>query len=403
MIQQITEEIFQYVMQKKEFQIGFQPIVSVSKGKPIGVEALLRASCRGEAVSPEALFTYAREHGHVGKLDLLCLGQAFQEYAAASISVLLFVNIENNLLKFYLRYAEKLICALDSYGISRNRIVIELNEKNIQSADLITEAVSVFRQAGFLIALDDVGTGYSNLRRIVLAEPDIIKIDRSIIKNISQNFYQQEILRSITALGQKTGAVTIAEGVENTDETVCCLLCGVDWFQGFYFDKALPPHRISLLNYKSETGQIASLYRQKAVLQMQQQVKQMSLQKKFFHQLLRSLSMSTKAEQEEIIRRYLDLHACSECVYILDESGNQLTDTIFHPLAIIRNRSMFSPMKKGDCHISKQYYYFIVHRLGKLYVSPRYISQATGHFCQTISSSFQSEEGLRIVCVDFLA
>ena len=91
-----------------------------------------------------------------------------------------------------------------------------------------------------------------------------------------------------------------------------------------------------------------------------------------------------------------------EEIYILREDGMQVSDAVMSPNVMIRNRKMFSAPRKGDYHVSKQYYYMVVHRSGKIYVSNIYISCATGNYCRTLSSSCEIDGKIYILCIDFI-
>ena len=99
MILQVTDEIFQYVMEQNEFEVYYQPIISMGKGRITGMEALLRASYLGEPISPEGLFSYAKKVNKSFELDFLCHMRALQGYEKEN-DALLFLNLETSLLNF---------------------------------------------------------------------------------------------------------------------------------------------------------------------------------------------------------------------------------------------------------------------------------------------------------------
>lgn len=171
--------------------------------------------------------------------------------------------METSLLEYYLDHADEIVLQIDTLQIERNKIVIEINEKRATNDALLLELVNLYRHYGFVIALDDVGAGYSNLNRIVLARPDIIKIDRSVICEVQFNFYKQEVIKAISDLGQKIGSITIAEGVETEQEVVTCVECGVDWFQGYFFSPAIPSDAVNTLSFKEQCSRIPSYIRKK--------------------------------------------------------------------------------------------------------------------------------------------
>lgn len=403
MIEKINEEIYLHVLEEKELTVNFQPIVSISKRKMIGVESLLRAFYFGELISPESLFDYAGKRKSVIRLDRICQRKALQAYLENKLETLLFINIETSLLEYYLQHIAPIIRSINHLNLPLGRIVIEINEKRANNDSKLVELVNICKKAGFAIALYDVGAGHSNLNRIVLAKPDIIKVDRSVISHIDEDYYKQEVLKAITDLGQKIGAVTIAEGVEEKSEAVACVNCGVDWFQGYYFSKAIEASIIKQKSFSENCRTISNHYHKKSMEEMNALLLLVNKREKLFNKLLNCIARNGLLSIEEKISSFLKNTDQIECVYLIDKQGMQITDTIFYENSRFKNREMFSPMHKGDFHISKPFYNYALQKSDKLYVSVQYISQATGNFCQTLSKCvIISDKIVCILCVDFM-
>ena len=111
-------------------------------------------------------------------------------------------------------------------NISPQNIVIELNESQVKDSYNLMMFVDFYRSKGFLIALDNVSAGLDTLNRIMLINPDIIKIDRAIVSQIDSSKYNQEVFRSIINTAKQIGAMTVAEGVETVDEVITCMIMG---------------------------------------------------------------------------------------------------------------------------------------------------------------------------------
>lgn len=400
MIRQVTKEIFHEIMSGNEFDSYYQPIVSVGRGRIIGVESLLRAAYHGEAVSPEEMFSLARQENQLYELDRGCQMHAVQNYKGQGEN-LLFINMDASLLETYLKNLEELLRKLDLFGIPRKIIVVEISEKISQDDQLLSTIAEECRKAGFLVALDDVGSEHSNLYRIIRVEPDIIKIDRSVISGVQENHVKQEVVRAICEMGQRIGAITIAEGTETQDEVLMCMTCGVDWFQGFYFDKAMRPDLIGKQTYLLKCRELSMLYRQRENKKMQSASREISQMKATFRAFRTRFIKADQNEMACIMQSFAVSCESIECIYILDEEGMQLSETIFHPKVLERSRKIVSAMKKGDCHISKEYY-MVVRNRNKIYVSSAYISQNTGNLCRTVSASCQINSQVMIICIEFM-
>ena len=123
-----------------------------------------------------------------------------------------------------------------------HRVVLEITERS--SLDEVRDArrrVAALREMGFRIAVDDLGAGYAGLSSFTLLEPEIVKLDMSLVRDIHVTSTKQKVVRSMTALSKDMGMIVVAEGVETTEERDCLLDLGIDLLQGFLFAKPGPP------------------------------------------------------------------------------------------------------------------------------------------------------------------
>ena len=401
MILQVTDEIFQYVMEQKEFEVYYQPIISMGKGRITGIEALLRASYMGEPISPEALFTYAKITNQSSELDFLCHKRALQGYGKEN-QALLFINLETSLIKEYLDNFDNFLERMDSFGIERDSVVLEVKEQKAEDDGLLAILSTKCKNAGLLIALDDVGSGHASFSRIVNVEPDVIKVDRSVISDIDKSYLKQQVLQAICETAQSIGATIIAEGTETRQEVLTCMFCGVDWFQGFYYDKAIKAEEIGNRSYLLKCRKLSEICRKEEEQKIEFCSGEIRKFKCIFQRFMDGIPINNQSDMTSYINGFAEKSDRIEEIYILREDGMQVSEAVMNPNIIIRNRKMFSAPRKGDYHISKQYYYMVVHRLGKTYVSNIYISCATGNYCRTLSSSCEIDGKIYILCIDFI-
>ena len=119
-----------------------------------------------------------------------------------------------------------------------HRVVFELLEdENVKDFQLISQFITDVKKLGVKIAIDDFGVGYSNFERLLNYQPDILKIDGSLIKNIDTNSYSLDIVATIVTFAKKQNITIIAEFVEN--KKIFDILCklDIDYSQGYYFGK----------------------------------------------------------------------------------------------------------------------------------------------------------------------
>jgi EAL domain-containing protein (putative c-di-GMP-specific phosphodiesterase class I) len=100
--------------------------------------------------------------------------------------------------------------------------------------------VAALREMGYSIAVDDLGAGYAGLTSFTLLEPEIVKLDMSLIRDAHQNSTKQKVVRSMTALAKDMGMIVVAEGVESPAERDVLVELGCDYLQGFLFARPGP-------------------------------------------------------------------------------------------------------------------------------------------------------------------
>ncbi|HEY6077891.1 MAG TPA: EAL domain-containing protein [Polyangiaceae bacterium] len=214
--------------------IAYHPIVDVRARTVFGYEALLRSE-EQSLPRPCALIDAAIR---LGRLE--ALGRSIRSLAAEPIPAgqdfSLFVNLQvTDLTDPALSDPESPLSKIAS------RVVLEITERS--SLDEVKDArrrVAALREMGFRIAVDDLGAGYNGLSSFTLLEPEIVKLDMSLVRDIHVTSTKQKVVRSMTALSKDMGMIVVAEGVETTEERDCLVDLGCDLLQGFLFAKPGP-------------------------------------------------------------------------------------------------------------------------------------------------------------------
>ena len=395
----VTAEMVREIIDKKDIIVEFQPIYSLNTKKYIGLEALSRGLYNGEIVSPYFLFEYAKKDGNVLTLDRICREKAMRAFSAESSAPSLFINFETSVLNGLTSGTGEILRTAAENHISPQNIVIELNESRVKDSYNLMMFVDFYRSKGFLIALDNVSAGLDTLNRIMLINPDIIKIDRAIVSQIENNKYNQEVFRSIINTAKQIGAMTVAEGVETVDEVITCMILGVDYFQGFYFQK---PEQFNYL-FTNEARLRVEEAAQKLNISTKKNptVVNMKIEsyKRIIYELVNRLSCMAHDDYNAELRDYVDEHNEIECAFLIDSKGFQITDTVMTPDTEILEG--YHPAIIGVNHDIKNYFYAIKEQIEDPFISGWYISNATGKSCKTISSKFYNKKGEMIVaCVD---
>ncbi|PLY05510.1 MAG: EAL domain-containing protein [Arcobacter sp.] len=217
----------------------FQAIIDIKKNKIFGYETLIRGvKDDGSLIYPNILFDASRRNDMNFKLDKLCRESSLKTAAAKKISKYIFINFLPTSIydpEFCLNTTVKWANQLD---FDPSKIVFEVVEtEKIEDQEHLKNILQFYRDKGFKIALDDVGEGYSNLNMLIELRPDIIKIDRKIITDISSNTLKQSVYKALYTIAKEHGITVLAEGVETLEELETVKSLGVDLVQGYYFAK----------------------------------------------------------------------------------------------------------------------------------------------------------------------
>jgi diguanylate cyclase (GGDEF)-like protein len=230
-----------------ELELHYQPIVSAQGGRVVGVEALLRwtHATRGP-IGPAVFIPVAEQMGLMDSLGAFVLRRALKEgkrwpdlYVAVNLSPL---QVRDRAIVDLVR------SALADSGVPPSRLMLEITEGVlIDNPEEMVKRIEDLHALGVRIALDDFGSGYSNLGYLQRFPLDKLKIDRSFVAALGNSANGGVIIQAIVALGRALGLSVLVEGVETEQQRVLLRLAGCDEMQGFLFAKPAPARTIDRL------------------------------------------------------------------------------------------------------------------------------------------------------------
>ncbi len=394
------------LVRERRIRTVFQPMVSVKRKAVFAVEALSRGLSRdGKGlVAPGVLFAAAGAAGRRLELDRLCRECAlasFQPLHEREKSLILSINLDVSTLNPESACSRVLLGQVQQYGIDPNNVLIEIIESEVEDTQSLLDFIEFYRAQGFLIAIDDIGAGHSNLDRVAFIKPDVIKVDRSLISDIDKGFRKLEITRSLASLGRKVGALVVAEGVERVEEAMQLLELGVDVFQGFYFARPAPAGE-ACRKAPQTVNALAESFKRHRLASISERRRRHERYEVILRELLRSLENTEHpASPESALIGFLTAYPNVECLYVLDEAGLQCSDTICNPFRIAEHkRFLYQPAQRGTDHSLKDYFLPLQAGLQR-FTTDEYISLASGNLCTTISARYLAKDKVaRIACMD---
>ncbi|MCT7990086.1 two-component system response regulator [Laspinema olomoucense] len=245
-------------VERQEFKVYYQPIISLTTGKIYGFEALVRWQhpTRG-FISPIDFIPVAEETGLIASIDLWVLQesvrqlQAWQHQNLINDKVTCSVNLSaRHFLQFsFIQHLREL---LEATQINPQMIKLEITESAIANKNQATlDILHQIRDCHIELSIDDFGTGYSSLSYLEEFPVNVLKIDRSFIKRIDDPEHQCGLVPGIIGIAHTMGMIAIAEGVETPIQLEKLRGLGCDFAQGYLFSKPLDPEAIAELLARS--------------------------------------------------------------------------------------------------------------------------------------------------------
>jgi EAL domain-containing protein (putative c-di-GMP-specific phosphodiesterase class I) len=212
--------------------MAYQPIVDARSEAIFAQEALLR-SAEPALPHPGAVLDAAQRSGRLYDVGRLVRAAVAEAIVGAPEHLLFFVNLHpEDLGDPALHAADAPLSSLAS------RVVLEITERaSLEALPGVRSQVAKLRDMGFRIALDDLGAGYAGLTSFVRLEPEFVKLDMSLVRDVHQSAPKQKIIGSMVSLCHEMGKQIVAEGVEQAAERDTLVALGCDLLQGYYFGK----------------------------------------------------------------------------------------------------------------------------------------------------------------------
>ena len=244
----VMEQDLRKALPAGEFELYYQPVVNLASNRISGFEALIRWHHpeRG-LIAPDTFIPLAEETGFIVPMGEWVIRQACAAAAKWPEDLHVAVNVSG--VEFRNPgLAQVIVGALAASGLHPARLEIEITESVlVQNKETTLATLHQLRALGVRIAMDDFGTGYSSLTYLQSFPFDKIKIDRSFVKDITENAGSLNIVRTVVALANGMGMTATAEGVETTEQLDSITSEGCAEMQGFLFSQPLPVQEIERL------------------------------------------------------------------------------------------------------------------------------------------------------------
>lgn len=249
-------------VEREEFFIFYQPILSLETGGLRGFEALVRwRHPQGGFISPVDFIPIAEETGMIVQIGEYVLREACRQMQKWHVTLPsdppLFISVNLSVKQFSQPdLVEKIAGILEETKLNPKTLKLEITESAVmENVEVATGLLNRLRSLGLQISMDDFGTGYSSLSHLRRFPIDTLKIDRSFVTQMAEDNDSAEIVRTIVGLAQNLGMDVVAEGVETPDQFLTLKSLGCEYGQGYFFSKPLDFQRAE--QYICETSPLA--------------------------------------------------------------------------------------------------------------------------------------------------
>jgi EAL domain-containing protein (putative c-di-GMP-specific phosphodiesterase class I) len=235
----------QLALERNELAPRFQPIVDAGSGRIVGAELLLRWFPQQGEVSPAEFIPIAESSGAIVAIGAwvfrqACLAERDWHGRWGKAAPYVSVNVSVRQLDDP-ALADSFAAILRETGADPRRLLVEITESVLMDdLDAKLRVLARFADMGLRLAMDDFGTGYSSLGQLARMPVDVLKIDRSFIKDIAESGESRAVVEAVIGLGRALGLKLVAEGVETAAQQLELCGYGCDLIQGYYFYRPMP-------------------------------------------------------------------------------------------------------------------------------------------------------------------
>lgn len=393
------------IINEKSIKIYFQVILSPMETQSISIESFVRGvdPDTHEIISPLDLFQAAKNQNLGTELDSLCIQMSFKNFKAIldeNPNVMLYINMDFDY--FEPALAKNLISNFaKDYGISRRRVVLDLSNLDVKSPqlDLIQSFIDYHRKKGFYISIDDIGKDYSNIDRIILFNPDIIKINHQMFNTLYDTNYKTLMMDYIIHIAHKMGILVISTGVETQEDIVASMASGAQMIQGYYVSK------IAEYDYPSIETIINDFDRSSvfSIIDAQYQGSEreaIASVVRYISRLRMHLKECLLSDLDVFATETLEKSPFIESGYLLNPEGMQISRVYINKKNFgNRNIELFDLYNKGTDHTYNESFSRLQGSILTDWVTRPFRSKLTNEVCITASFKIKTKDAANLIIV----
>lgn len=379
---------------------AFQPIFSYAHRRPVGYEGLLRAQdAAGNPVSPMTLLDAIDDFEETVFVDRLLRALHVANFRAAEPhAAWLFLNINPLVVIHGRRRGPFFRELLAEFGLPPQQVVVEVTESGTMEEEDLARAAAWFRDIGCLVAIDDFGAGHSNFNRIWKLQPDIIKLDREMIRKAASDPTAGRSLARIVSLLHEIGALVVAEGIETAEEALAAVNADADLLQGYWFARP----QIGIGDIRDCDQRFAALRGEFSGRMRGEDVAFKSALQPYRAAFAHVSELVCAGAGLETAARVMIAMPKVQRFFLLDQNGTQIGANVPAAGGVEPPALRHGPLAdaSGANWMHRPYFRRAVTNPGSIQVTRPYLSIADARLCLTLSIDLDAGGSRRVLCCD---
>ncbi len=396
------------VIAKRSLLIQYQMVLSHHKEFSNSVEAFVKGvhPDDGTLIHPLDLIEKAENENLLQPLNRLMVEMVienFQRLYMTDKDMLLYINIHESLVKAGKTTIEWLAKVAETRNIPTNAIAFDITDYQSLSVDEVRSFILVSREAGFYISIDDIGNSYFNMDRILIYNPDIIKINQQYLDRLSDDLaYKERLKRQISHLAHEMGIIVVVTGIELEEDLMKAFKGGAQFFQGYYFGmpKVVADEEINDFLDVSALEERFSPYR--VNLEVEETRVVMNKLVMALNRIRDNSKQWTEETSDDAFEYLFYRYPYIQNAWAVDMDGIQVTKGRVNNIGFSqRNARIFKIHDIGYDYSGEEFYRIITMGALDVWITKPYTSLINNELCMGTSSFIELEGGNRyILCLE---
>lgn len=371
------------------FHSTFQPVISPALQRLVGLEARLLIDRVGKPLDAATFFAQlpATEIAGVDRIGFAL--HSLNAPATPYGNEWIFLPVHPETIRQHLFSASDAAVQLSGLNVSPSRIVLEITDSTLLSDEEMSAFVAEYRAQGFRIAINDFGVGASNYDRVMTINPDMVRLDRSLIQNATRSPRARRLFPHVVSLLRESGSLVLVDGIETEEQALIAINADAELLQGDWFAAAgqhLPA--VEDIRAKAESLMAGANATTPPRHEIRMRGRFMAVWNAY----------REGRELQDIVKEITEPQVTR--VYAIDSLGYQIGDTALTPHALSGAQHPLSDAR-GACWARRQYFRRAVEQPGRVQITRPYLSLTEQRLCVTYSCVVMGAGQNQIVlCMD---